>query len=199
MAFIVLDSQGVQKQNSSSQGYCIPSKEERSLFCTTIQSLGHNTFNVSSISDPSLLYIVVMNTGFCECKVGKDGSPCKHLYLLLENGCIECTIFLPVFQKELRQKYGLIATGKALPMEYYEGLHERVMKNSFNVVIDTNPEIVQLPEQSIESESAPTDEPEVTTLNEECQSIWTEEVLNLLTNTFENLKSASTIATKHLS
>ena len=40
---------------------------------------------------------------------------------------------LHVFQKELRQKYGLIATGKVLPMEYYEGLHERVMKNSFNV------------------------------------------------------------------
>ena len=73
-------------------------------------------------------------------------------------------------------------------MEYYEGLHERVMKNSFNVVIDTNPEIVQSPDQSIESESAPTDELEVTTLNEECQSISTEEVLNLLTNTFENLK-----------
>ena len=63
--------------------------------------------------------------------------------------CIQ--FFLHVFQKELRQKYGLIATGKVLPMEYYEGLHERVMKNSFNVVIDTNTEFVQSLDKSIES------------------------------------------------
>ena len=39
-------------------------------------------------------------------------------------------ILLPYFSKEDRMKYALIATGEALHVDYYEGLHDRVLQSS---------------------------------------------------------------------
>ena len=39
----------------------------------------------------------------------------------------QCRNFLPYFSKEERMKYAVIATGDALHINYYEGLHDRVL------------------------------------------------------------------------
>ena len=69
-----------------------------------------------------------MNSGFCECAIGQDGSPCKHQALLWSNGCISNINFMPIFHKEIRQKFSYIAVGNSLSLEFYEGLHEDLIE-----------------------------------------------------------------------
>lgn len=65
-----------------------------------------------------------MSTGICACQIGRDGSPCKHQFILWSNQLSESRNFLPYFNSEERQKYAVIATGSALDISYYEGLHD---------------------------------------------------------------------------
>ena len=40
--------------------------------------VGENMYLVPSISQEGQNYLLDMNGGFCQCKIGLNGSPCKH-------------------------------------------------------------------------------------------------------------------------
>ena len=63
-----------------------------------------------------------MTIGSCSCEVGKDGSPCKHQYMLWAAKRAKCLNFVPVNSPEDRQKLAKIAIGEALPLSYYTSL-----------------------------------------------------------------------------
>lgn len=84
-------------------------------------------FLVPSFSEKGVQYLVDMNTGFCQCKIGVNGSPCKHQYVLWVNKLSIATNFLPVFSKEQRNMYAEIAIGATFPLHLYEGLHDQVL------------------------------------------------------------------------
>ena len=68
-----------------------------------------------------------MQSGYCTYPIGLNGSPCKHQRLIWANLRVQSQNFLPYFSKEERQKYAYIAYGQSLPLDFYEGLHDRVM------------------------------------------------------------------------
>ena len=72
-------------------------------------------------------YLVDMNTGICQCKIGMNGSPCKHQYILWAHKLADAVNFLPVLSKEQRQLYAEIAIGMSLSLQYYEGLHDQIL------------------------------------------------------------------------
>ena len=59
----------------------------------------------------------------CECAVDFDGSPCTHQYLTWAEDLADSANFVPIFNKEERQRWARIAFGTALPLTYYERLH----------------------------------------------------------------------------
>ncbi|XP_045107496.1 uncharacterized protein LOC123502382 isoform X1 [Portunus trituberculatus] len=48
------------------------------LSLDSVTPLGNGKYKVNSHSTPSLQYTVDLETGFCECNVGENGSLCKH-------------------------------------------------------------------------------------------------------------------------
>ena len=67
-------------------------------------------------------YTVDMTTGTCSCENGKDGSPCKHQYVLWSANLASCINFVPVSQPAMRQKLAWIATERSLPLSFYNNL-----------------------------------------------------------------------------
>ena len=63
-----------------------------------------------------------MAIGVCSCVIGRDGSPCKHQYLLWVSNIAHCVNFVPVSNPQSRQKLAWIAMGQALPIAYYTNL-----------------------------------------------------------------------------
>ena len=63
-----------------------------------------------------------MAIGVCSCVTGRDGSPCKHQYLLWVPNIAHCVNFVPVSNPQSRQKLAWIAMGQALPIAYYTNL-----------------------------------------------------------------------------
>ena len=63
-----------------------------------------------------------MTVGMCSCEVGKDGSPCKHQYVLWCSNIAHCLNFVPVAQPDVRQKLAWIAIGESLPLSHYQPL-----------------------------------------------------------------------------
>ena len=64
-----------------------------------------------------------MSIGICDCKSGCDGSPCAHQYFLWAKNISSGINFAPVFNKEDRQHFVKKAFGRALPLTFYEVLH----------------------------------------------------------------------------
>jgi hypothetical protein len=93
-------------------GFQIPTVEDQKLAFENTSKVGENLFVVPSMSEEGESYLVDMNTGFCQCKIGLNGSPCKHQYLLWINKVSTSINFLPMFSKEQRQMYAQIAIGK---------------------------------------------------------------------------------------
>ena len=118
---------GISKAKHEGIGYKIPSKQEMEKMLESLVKLENNTFLVSS-SSGNIRYMVDMNSGFCQCKIGYNGSPCKHQYVLWISKLAPCTNFLPIFNKDHRQLFSEIAIGKTAPLECYEGLHDRVLE-----------------------------------------------------------------------
>ena len=52
------------------------------------------------------------------------------------NGLSNRGNFLPIFDKEQRQKYATIALGECLSISLYEGLHERVLQRQESILYD---------------------------------------------------------------
>lgn len=63
-----------------------------------------------------------MTLGICTCTVGKDGSPCKHQYVLWVANLADCINFIPVSNPHERQKLAWLAIGKTLPVACYKPL-----------------------------------------------------------------------------
>ena len=62
--------------------------------------VGENMFVVLSMTEEGKKYLVDMNTGFCQCTTGMNGSPCKHQYLLWINKVsTDITFFTSVQQR----------------------------------------------------------------------------------------------------
>ena len=59
--------------------------------------------------------------GVCECPQGRDGSVCKHQYILWSFRLSKQSNFLPYLDASERQRYSKIATGGCLPLSAYEG------------------------------------------------------------------------------
>ena len=92
-----------------------------------IVNVGGNMFLVPSFSEEEVQNLVDMNTGFCQCKIAVNGSPCKHQYVLWVNKLSCATNFLPVFSKKQRKMYAEIGIGATFPLHLYEGLHDQVL------------------------------------------------------------------------
>ena len=75
-------------------------------------------------------YTVDMNIGLCECRTGRTGDVCKHQYIIWASKLSESSNFLPYFNPTEKQKCAIIATGSSLSLDFYEGLHDRVMKST---------------------------------------------------------------------
>lgn len=67
-------------------------------------------------------YTVDMSLGICSCQTGKDGTPCKHQYVLWVANIAHCINFIPVTNPDTRQKLAWIAIGKTLPVDCYNAL-----------------------------------------------------------------------------
>ena len=77
-----------------------------------------------------------MNSGYCECTVGLNGSACKHQYILWLNKKASGCNFIPIFSKTDRKNFAEIAIGKSMPLNFYEGLHDQVMMNPSTEVVE---------------------------------------------------------------
>ena len=67
-------------------------------------------------------YTVDMSIGTCSCEIGKDGTPCKHQYVLWSANLAHCINFVPVSQPVMRQKLAWIAIERSLPLSFYNNL-----------------------------------------------------------------------------
>ena len=81
---------GISKAKHEGIGYKIPSKQELEKMLESLVKLENNTFLVSS-SSGNIRYMVDMNSGFCQCKIGYNGSPCKHQYVLWISKLAPCS------------------------------------------------------------------------------------------------------------
>lgn len=103
-----------------------------------ISILDHNTFIVPNFTSDSISYTVDMNIGLSECQTGKTGDVCKHQYIIWASKLSESSHFLPYFDRIEKQKCAIIATGSSLPLDFYEGIHDRVLKSTPKTEISEN-------------------------------------------------------------
>ncbi|XP_028513981.1 uncharacterized protein LOC114574759 [Exaiptasia diaphana] len=120
-----------------------------------------------------------MSIGFCSCESGKDGSPCKHQYVLWSANIAHCLNFVPVDQPDIRKKLAWIAIGNSLDISYYKNLRNQDNKDdNENATIPVssqveNPSIRNECAEELCEESLPVDDrddPSDTDYSELCES-----------------------------
>lgn len=98
-----------------------------------VTPLGNGKYKVKSQSTPSLQYTVDLETGFCECNVGENGSLCKHQAACAEHSM---TILPQVFTATSKNRRWLasVAVGedKTPPESFFRGLLEPQLSNKEN-------------------------------------------------------------------
>lgn len=129
---------GFSKKKNEGTGFQKPSPEAQRGALQNLIRLGENTYKMRSFTEKDEEYLVDMTLGVCQCKTGMNGAVCKHQYVLWANKIAQCSNFLPVFSAEQRRKFAKIAIGEAMPLSYYEGLHDRVI--TLPASIDSGPE-----------------------------------------------------------
>lgn len=102
---------GLEKKNSEGTGFKKMTSEEEKVALEKMRKVAEDIYVVPSASEEGREYLVDMNTGFCQCKTGLNGSPCKHQYFLWVNKVSNGANFLPIFSKEQRQMYAEVAIG----------------------------------------------------------------------------------------
>ncbi|XP_078663943.1 uncharacterized protein LOC144907042 [Branchiostoma floridae x Branchiostoma belcheri] len=110
------------KGKDGATGFPIPTPEQQSTYLSSVQQFDNNIFTIASGSRPEQSYTVDMTVGVCSCPYGKDGSPCKHQYVLWAAKKANCPNFVSVTDSVERQKLAKIAIGKALPLSFYSNL-----------------------------------------------------------------------------
>ena len=114
---------GIGKCKMGKIGFHVPDYDEMVFLSNYIVNHGNNQFQVPSFTDKQSekSYLVDMDVNVCECKVGFDGSVCKHQYMLWSLKLASSTNFLPYLDSSERQKYAYIADGLWLPLHHFEG------------------------------------------------------------------------------
>ena len=92
------------------------------------KQIEENIFVVPSKSNEGKTYVVDMKVGLCQCKVGSNGSPCAHQYLLWAYNFIPTPNFFPMFNQEERKRFAEIAIGDSLETHFYEPLSANKVK-----------------------------------------------------------------------
>ncbi len=118
---------GFSKKKNESVGFQKPSPEAQRQALQELVCLGENTYRMKSFTQEETVYLVDMTLGICQCRTGMNGGVCKHQYVLWANKVAHGSNFLPVFSAEQRMEFAKIAIGETMPLEYYEGLHDRVV------------------------------------------------------------------------
>ena len=124
-------------KTSDGHGFNLPLIQEQEHIVAQVTTLGHNSFRVPSFTSDNVFYTVDMNIGLCECKTGQTGDVCKHQYILWAFKLTDISNFLPYFNPLEKQKYAKIAIGETMPIEFYEGIHDRLMGNT--VLLNNEP------------------------------------------------------------
>ena len=117
---------GISKKKGESIGFRIPDKDTLSQIAANVISLGGKLFQVPSFDQQDTTYSVDMNVGICECENGRNGSVCKHQFLLWSQKGISGRNFIPYLNPSERKEIAFLAIGTALNDEYYEGIHDRM-------------------------------------------------------------------------
>ena len=87
-------------KNTEGVGFQLPTSEDQKIAMENTTKVGENMFVVLSMTEEGKKYLVDMNTGFCQCTTGMNGSPCKHQYLLWINKVsTDITFFTSVQQR----------------------------------------------------------------------------------------------------
>ena len=73
---------GKEKKSPGGTGSQIPNDEQQKLAEEKTIKVNGNMFLVPSITVKGAQYLMDMNTVICQCKIGMNGSPCKHQYIL---------------------------------------------------------------------------------------------------------------------
>ena len=120
---------GFGKAKGEGTGFKMPSQQEKDNILSKIAAIGDKLYKVPSFSDVHISYTVDMNVGICECHVGQNGSVCKHQYLLWVSNIESTSNFLPFLDANERRKYAEIAIGGSLSIDFYEGIHDRLIES----------------------------------------------------------------------
>ena len=105
----------------------LPSASKISEISRNVEKTGPSSCKCPSFNDTGCNgdegYTVNTDIGVCSCPVGKDGSSCKHQYVIWTT--IDCSSYnyVPYLSAEERQKFAQIAIGETLPKEFYAGVH----------------------------------------------------------------------------
>ena len=127
---------GKSKKANSGVGYQLPNfKDHEKIKATIVQTLG-SLYTISSFTIAMVRYVVDMDVGMCNCSVGSDGSVCKHQYFVWLYRHKKSVNFIPFLDPAQRKEYSYIATGKVLPDNYYEGLHDHILDHSPSSTVD---------------------------------------------------------------
>ena len=118
---------GFAKKKKEGLGFQKPSTEAQKQAVQELVHLGENAYKMKSFTQEETVYLVDMTLGVCQCRTGMNGAVCKHQYVLWANKVAHGSNFLPVFSAEQRMEFAKIAIGETMPLEYYEGLHDRVI------------------------------------------------------------------------
>ena len=73
-----------------------------------------------------------MNAGFCQCKTGFNGSPCKQQYTVWVRKLASCTNVLPIFDRAHRQMYAEITIESESTECYDDGFHVSKLTRVFH-------------------------------------------------------------------
>ena len=126
-SFVSNRFKGIDKsQKKENIGFRTPSEIEFGRMINGAVELPGNIFQVPSAKKEDIFYTVDMTIGICDFPVGKDGSPCKHQYVLWVTKTTNSPNFLPIFDTAEKKKFSFIAIGKTCDASMYEGLHDRV-------------------------------------------------------------------------
>ena len=121
---------GIGKKKGEGIGFKMPTEQEEVKMLAGVHKIAEGVFMINSTTKDDISYHVDTNIGICECFVGQTGSVCKHQYTLWIHYKAGATNFLPMQIGSLsaleRKKYAEIAIGSSLPVEYYEGVHDRL-------------------------------------------------------------------------
>ena len=183
---------GKGKKNGEHIGFNLPAPEEIKKLEPYLSEVGSNVFTVPSFTTENLLYLVNMTLGVCECSIGTSGSPCKHQYILWSLRKANCPNFIPVFDPLEREKFAFIALGESCEPQMYEGLHDRVLRQT-NMSAHPDANNVSINEDvPVDAQQRDIGEtsPNVSNL--------LEEALGCIKKVSEDLKDASKIGDKNL-